>query len=432
MKGAFWNIRSVGKKGAVACVKDMMFDYSLDFIGIQETMKENYKMSFFRKLDPKNEYFWKWTPPIGKSGGILCGIRNDSLEVNAFKAGKYMLQFILWDKVKKCNWALIVVYGAAQEENKNDFLTELASFCHGILMPYIVGGDFNILRHSGEKNKNFTHTHTSDLFNSIIHTMGLREIFMHGGKYTWSNKHASPTLEKLDRVLMSHDWEDLFPLVSVRKLVREMSDHNALLLDSGNLPELTTKSRDFRFDISWFKNEEFLPSVAKIWQKPVYNTADPIDVFNIKLKRFKKFFKGWGANLYGHTKKRKLELREELTSLECLEEETELPPILGLRKSEIYVELWNIYANEELLWYQKSHEKWLLEGDSNTSYFHRVANGRKRKNTMLSLNDNGVNIEGTEKLIEHATSYYKNLFGPAPGNILFSISTMTCGPLRRN
>jgi hypothetical protein len=46
MKGAFSNIRSVGKKGAVACVKDMMFDYSLDFIGIQETMKENYKMSF--------------------------------------------------------------------------------------------------------------------------------------------------------------------------------------------------------------------------------------------------------------------------------------------------------------------------------------------------------------------------------------------------
>jgi hypothetical protein len=36
---------------------------------------------------------------------------------------------------------------------------------------------------------------------------------------------------------------------------------------------------------------------------------------------------------------------------------------------------------------------------------------------MFTLNDNGVNIEGTEKLIEHATSYYKNLFGLAPGNI---------------
>jgi mannosylglycoprotein endo-beta-mannosidase len=61
----------------------------------------------------------------------------------------------------------------------------------------------------------------------------------------------------------------------------------------------------------------------------------------------------------------------------------------------IMVELMEIYKEEELLWYQKSHEKWLLEGDLNTRYFHRVANGRKRKNTMISLDDNGVVIEGT-------------------------------------
>jgi hypothetical protein len=46
-----------------------------------------------------------------------------------------------------------------------------------------------------------------------------------------------------------------------------------------------------------------------------------------------------------------------------------------------------------------------------------VANGRKRKNTMLSLKDNDLVIEGTDNLLEHATTYYKSLFGPAPGNI---------------
>jgi endonuclease/exonuclease/phosphatase family metal-dependent hydrolase len=96
--------------------------------------------------------------------------------------------------------------------------------------PYIVGGDFNILRHSGEKNTTFTPSHYFDLFNTIIHSLGPREIFMHGGKYTWSNKQAIPTMEKLDRVLMSPNWEDLFPLVHVRKQVRDISDHNALLL----------------------------------------------------------------------------------------------------------------------------------------------------------------------------------------------------------
>jgi hypothetical protein len=96
----------------------------------------------------------------------------------------------------------------------------------------------------------------------------------------------------------------------------------------------------------------------------------------------------------------------------------DLSPELNLRKTDIHVQLFNLFAEEELLWYQRSHEKWLLEGDLNTSYFHRVANGRKRKNTMFSLKENDILIEGTDNLISHTTAYYKNLFGPAPGNIL--------------
>jgi hypothetical protein len=123
----------------------MMSDYSLDFIGLQETMKSDYDQSFFQKIDPGNKFFWKWVPSVGKSGGILCGVKTNSLDVNPVKIGRFMLQFVLWDKIKKCNWGLIVVYGAAHDDLKMDFLTELAAFCHGMHCPYTVGGDFNIL-----------------------------------------------------------------------------------------------------------------------------------------------------------------------------------------------------------------------------------------------------------------------------------------------
>lgn len=63
-----------------------------------------------------------------------------------------------------------------------------------------------------------------------------------------------------------------------------------------------------------------------------------------------------------------------------------------------------------------------MKGDQNTAYFHRIANGRKRKNTIHNLKDGDVNIEGTKNLLAHATSYYKELFGPAPGN-LFNIDS---------
>ena len=110
----------------------------------------------------------------------------------------------------------MVVYGPghepAHEDLKAGFLAELSVVCQGIDCPYIVGGDFNILRHVLEKNKPIILAHSSALFNSVIHTLCLREIHMAGGLYTWSDKRSVPTLEKMDRVLMSTCWENIFLL----------------------------------------------------------------------------------------------------------------------------------------------------------------------------------------------------------------------------
>jgi hypothetical protein len=46
-----------------------------------------------------------------------------------------------------------------------------------------------------------------------------------------------------------------------------------------------------------------------------------------------------------------------LTSIEALEEENDLSPELNLRKTDINVQLFNLFAEEELMWYQRSHEK---------------------------------------------------------------------------
>ena len=158
---------------------------------------------------------------------------------------------------ERCYLGTCVVYGAAQEELKEDFLVEMASFCSHIDIPYIIGGDFNILRGGDDKNKNMRHNPYVDKFNSVINAFSLREIHLSGGKYTWSNHQAHPTLEKLDRVLMSYSWEDLFPLVSVRKLVRDISDHNPLLLSLKDGKPEPPRKKEFRFDLSWLSNNFF-------------------------------------------------------------------------------------------------------------------------------------------------------------------------------
>jgi hypothetical protein len=138
------------------------------------------------------------------------------------------------------------VYGAAQLCDKDDFLTELGMVCSDQRLPLLIGGDFNILRFSSEKNKRMRCNRWTNMLNSIIITYALREIHLSGGQYTWTNSQADPTLEKLDRFLMSSDWEDLFPLTTVHKLNRDISDHNTLILDTmENRPK---KKYEFRFE----------------------------------------------------------------------------------------------------------------------------------------------------------------------------------------
>ena len=51
----------------------------------------------------------------------------------------------LWDKDKKAKWNFLNVYGAPDEENKNEFLTELAMFCQKMQCPlyYRWGHQYN-------------------------------------------------------------------------------------------------------------------------------------------------------------------------------------------------------------------------------------------------------------------------------------------------
>ena len=109
-------------------------------------------------------------------------------------------------------------------------------------------------------------------------------------------------------------------------------------------------------------------------------------------------------------------MQEKLLVLEQFEEEAPLLQDQMLRKSWLISELFKISEEEELYWKQKSHDRLLHEGDINTEYFHRIANGRKRRNLILKLEDGDRSIEGDSDLLAHATKYYKKLFGPELGN----------------
>lgn len=157
------------------------------------------------------------------------------------------------------------IYGPAHDEDKMNFLTEFAKIVSKAKYPLCLGGDFNIIRYCSEKNKHFSNNKFSDMFNIIINTYALRDLPLIGGKFTWSNNRADPTLEKLDKVLISDNWETEFPRCNIRKIPRYMSDHNPIIYNSeSNISHKECKC--FSFEISWFKHVEFLNKINESGQ----------------------------------------------------------------------------------------------------------------------------------------------------------------------
>ena len=124
------------------------------------------------------------------------------------------------------------------------------------------------------------------------------EIALSSRKYTWSNNHEDPTFELLDRVLVSPAWEEKYPLVAVKTLNRELSDHTPLLINTGEKPR---HPATFRFENCWLLRPELKDMVKNEWSKNVYGKSLE-DIWHQKMKNMSNASKARKKTLKGRIK----------------------------------------------------------------------------------------------------------------------------------
>lgn len=84
-----------------------------------------------------------------------------------------------------------------------------------------------------------------------------------------------------------------------------------------------------------------------------------------------------------------------------------------LRK-ELKLKCLGLSSLERTIARQRSRIRFLAEGDANTKYFHLLARGRKRRNSIARLRDNNRNICSSHNDMEHAIlDHFSNVFGKA-------------------
>ncbi|KAL7179908.1 hypothetical protein ACSBR1_043165 [Camellia fascicularis] len=142
--------------------------------------------------------------------------------------------------------------------------------------------------------------------------MRLINIPFQGGTFTWSNGQS---LSRIDRFLLLGDWEEHFAYMIQTRLLRPVSDHWPLLLDSrGTRRGLTP----FRFENMWLQFDGFLEVVRGWWTSYVV-TGSPSCRLAQKLKLLKGDLKRWNKEVFGRLEVQKAEVMALLHSLDKLE-----------------------------------------------------------------------------------------------------------------
>jgi hypothetical protein len=129
----------------------------------------------------------------------------------------------------------------------------------------------------------------------FLQDMELLELYLHGRLYTWSNEHAHPTLERIDRAFVCVDWCEWFPFHRLYALSSVYSDHAPLLL---HMDMVHILHKWFMFESIWLRFWDYLEAVTTGWNYPVHN-ADTFRTLDVKFWNMARALRSWSQKFMG-------------------------------------------------------------------------------------------------------------------------------------
>jgi hypothetical protein len=401
-----WNVRGLNEGRKRLKIRNLLSKWKVDIVCLQETKLKMVSNQLVQSLWRCPYKEWCHVDSCGASGGIL--LMWDRRVVSKIEdcLGNYVVACSFRNVEDGFLWAFAGVYGPNSNGLRRFLWEELAGLLSIWAMPWCIGGDFNATIFLRERSGGAGFRRAASEFADFIVDHGLMDLPLGGGGggvSTWSN---SLSWSRLDRFLVSPDWEMGYPGLVQRKLLRVCSDHAPIMLTRG---DLHYGKRSFKFENMWLKEEGFVDKVRDWWGSFSFD-GTPSFVLAKKLQALKGKIKEWNSKVFGDVGARNKAWAEEVQLLDSIEESRGLSDEEKERRSRLVSDLEGSLLQEEICWRQKSRIRWLKEGDKCTKFFHQVANANRRSNTIDSLHVNGTPISDPDAIKSHVVNFYESLF----------------------
>jgi len=396
-----WNIRGAQNNNARRHLKELMRKHNPTLMAIYETHVPYSRLSVFWS---NNNYI-----PIhiieanGHSGGIwLLKHSATNITTTVIDSNPHSITFSI-----TCGSASTIctcIYASPNPTLRPNLWSHLVNFNRSIDAPWMLIGDFNETLLPSDQRGGIFHSNRAVSFSNFMTTCNLLDLTTTGGRFTWhrNNNGIHILSKKLDRGLANIDWRMSFPEAFVEVLCRLHSDHNPLLLRFGGLP-LARGPRPFRFEAAWIDHSDYAKLVQNSWHLPNNNIT-------AALTKVKESFIIFNHEVFDNIFQRKKHIESRLKGIQNYLERVD-SICHSLLEKELQNEYNHILYQEEMLWYQKSREKWVKFGDRNTAFFHAQTIIRRKRNRIHRLQLLcGTWSSDSDILQEEAQNYFKSFF----------------------
>ena len=407
-----WNVRG-GNDGAKRKVlKAFIKMQRANVVCLQETKLKEVSNRMIRSLGVGRFLEWVAIKAEGAFEGILIFWDTWVIQLLEKEEGQYTLSCRFKSLEENFNWVFTGVYGPTVHGRREDLWEELGAIRGLWGDPWCLRGDFNAIRAPRERNRGGSFTHSMRGFSQVTDELELKDIPMQGGLFTWKGGPNNGSMARLDRFLITKEWDCRFGKVTQKILPRPIFDHSPMLLEGGKWLNCPSPSR---FENMWLKVEGFKELIRDWWQSFEFRGTQSY-VLMEKIKALKVKLKAWNKGVFGNVDEQKkfalknVALWDDIESRRPLSE-SERQERMGAMKD---FKKWAIM--EEISWRQKSREIWLKEGDRNTGFFHKMAKSHRKRNNIDRIRIGDQWLTGIEEVKLGIVKAFKELLGD-PGDL---------------
>ncbi|XP_070045223.1 uncharacterized protein [Nicotiana tomentosiformis] len=359
-------------------LKTLKTQHNLTFIALQEPMTKSSKIERFQfELGVQHSYY-------NRNNKIWLFWTDDHI-LNILEDTEQQVTCTISHHMSHAPLLLTVVYAKCKAHQRQKLWTELTTIADRVQGVWGVVGDFNVIIDTMEKEGGRPYRIEKSIdFLSCIDECGLQDTGFCGPRYKWSDNRGAPKTiwKRLDRLLFNIEWSDEFSETSVEHLARVCSDHAPLLI---NLKKASTmRPKYFKFLDFWTKYEDFLSVVTEEWQKTVQGNT--LWTLHQKLKRVSRRLTVWSRQAFGDIYEEPKMLEKQINDLETMHI-FDTTPAHRAELNEAKAKYVRFLKIQEEVLVQKAKAQWLEEGDRNTAYFHSIIKGRRKRLSILKIQD---------------------------------------------